>query len=1150
MANIAELLAAASKHYQSGRRDLAINCLRQALQLRPNIPKAHNNLGVALVEEGRRIEAIVSFREALRLKADYPEAHNNLGNALRELDQPREALVHFREALRLRPAYPSAHSNLILTLHYLPGYDARAIHEECRRWNHQHAEPLRGSIQPHDNVRDPERRLRVGYVSLSFRDHVCSFFTLPLLSRHDHRQVEVYCYADVERPDAVTERHRGYADVWRDTTGMTDAKVAELVRGDRIDILVDLAMHTAGNRLLMFARKPAPVQVAWLAYPGTTGLDAMDYRLTDPYLDPPGLFDACYPEQSLRLPQTFWCYDPLTDGPPVNALPAVSASVFTFASLNALCKINEGCLALWARVLRELPRSRLLLLAPPGDPRRRVQTILEGEGISADRLAFSDRLPRAEYLRLYHQVDLCLDPMPYNGHTTSLDALWMGVPTITLVSTATAFGRAGFSQLSNLGLTELAADTADQYVATTARLAGDWPRLQELRATLRQRLQQSPLMDAARFARNVEECYRLMWRRWSQPAQTPQAAPVSLSQTLELARTHYQAGRLEQAEQLYRQILQGDPNQVDALHLLGLIAGRTERYQLASDYLRNALRLNPDYAEAHNNLGNVYILQGKLPEAVASFRQAVRAKPDYVAAYNNLGNALRELGQPAEAVASLRQALRLRADYADAHANLGLALQAQGQRDEAEVHFQRAQRLKQADAHANRGNVCKDRGQIAEAIACYDQALQLVPDFLRTASNRLYALHYRGGITLGELAASHADFGRRFGTPLEATWQPHSNRPDPDRRLRIGFLSPNLHRHPVGYFLIGFLDHLDRQQVEVACYSNAADQDALTARLRSAVAGWQDVYGWTDEDLAQRIRADGIDILFDLAGHSARNRLLVFARKPAPIQVSWVGYPGETGLRAMDYILADRYEIPPEAEPHYALRVLRMPHAYVCYEPPDYAPAVSALPAQERGYVTFASFNNPAKIGPEVIAIWAQILQRLPQARLVLKYKGMGESAAASRFAQMFAGHGVDSRRVAFLGRSPHAELLAQYQGVDVGLDTFPYNGGLTTLEAVWMGVPVVTWPGQTFAGRHSLTHLANMGLTQMIAANPEEYVAVAVSLAEDLGALAALRAGLRQRMAASPLCDGKQFARDFVQKFRDIWREWCGRQSAGAVNA
>jgi predicted O-linked N-acetylglucosamine transferase (SPINDLY family) len=534
---------------KQGKLADAIVCYQRALQLRPNYYEAHCNLGNALRAQGRLVEAVANLRQAVQLRPDSPEAHNNLGIAMQALGELGEAMVSYQHAVRLRPDYSEAylnlgavlrdqgllddalatyrtalqrktdaariHSSLILTLHYHPGYDAQAIFEECCRWSRQYADLLKNSILRHFNPPNPERRLRIGYVSPDFvGHHVDCFFTIPLLSNHDHRQFEVFCYADVARPDALTERLRGHADVWRDTVRHSDQQLADLVRSDQIDILIDMKLHTPHNRLGVFARKPAPVQVAWLGYTGTTGLATIDYRLTDPYLDPPGLLDVFYSEASLRLPDTFWCYDPLTDQPPVSSLPALETGVITFGCLNNFCKINDGCLALWARVLEAVPRSRLLLLAPRGRAREHVAARLDQAGIAAPRVEFADRQPRPEYLKLYNRIDLGLDPVPCNGQTTSLDAFWMGVPMITLVSKTTAFGRAGWSQLSNLGLQELAAETPDQYVELAMHLARDLPKLQQLRGTLRQRMLGSPLMDSRRFAGHMEQAYRQMWCRW------------------------------------------------------------------------------------------------------------------------------------------------------------------------------------------------------------------------------------------------------------------------------------------------------------------------------------------------------------------------------------------------------------------------------------------------------------------------------------------------------------------------------------------------------------------------------------------------------------------------------------------------------------
>jgi protein O-GlcNAc transferase len=494
--------------------DESIAACRRAIAIRPNYAEAHNNLGNALRELGQLDESIAAFRQAIALEPDLSEAHNNLGNALKDQGQLDLAMAAYRAALLLKPDYPGAQSNLLYVMYFHPGYDAQAIYEEHRRWSQQHAEPLMKFVQPYTNDRNPERRLKIGYVSPDFHEHCQSLFTVPLFSHHNHRDFEIFCYSHQVHTDALTTRLKSFADVWRNVAQISDQQLSEIIRNDQIDILVDLTMHMANSRPQLFARKPAPVQVAWLAYPGTTGLSAMDYRLTDPWLDPPGLFDTCYSEESIRLPDTFWCYDPLTNEPQINDLPALQNGFITFGCLNNFCKINDGVLKLWAQVLAAVPNSRLILLVPAGQVRQWVQDKFREQGIDAKRVEFADYKPRAEYLKSYNRIDLGLDTQPYNGHTTSLDSLWMGVPVVTLVG-QTVVGRAGWSQLCNIGLQQLAALTPDEFVFIAAELAGDLPRLRELRSGLRQRMQASPLMDASRFAHNIETAYRKMWHRYT-----------------------------------------------------------------------------------------------------------------------------------------------------------------------------------------------------------------------------------------------------------------------------------------------------------------------------------------------------------------------------------------------------------------------------------------------------------------------------------------------------------------------------------------------------------------------------------------------------------------------------------------------------------
>jgi predicted O-linked N-acetylglucosamine transferase (SPINDLY family) len=502
----------------AGYPDKAIAAYRKAIAIKPDLAEAHNNLGNALNDLGQLDEAIAAYRAAIALKPKFAQALSNLGNVLKDTGELDEAIMAYRAAVAADPGFAAAASNLVFAVQLHPRYDAAAIAEESRRWDRQHAEPLRHLIVRHSNDRAPDRRLRIGYLSADFRNHVVGRNILPLFLQHDRNGFEITCYAHVTHPDEMTDRFQKSADRWRNIVGVSDEQAAALIREDKIDILVDLTLHLSGNRLLIFARKPAPVQATFAGYPGSTGLRCIDYRLSDPYLDPAGMDQSVYSEQTIRLPDSFWCYDPMDcRDVSVNALPAVEQNAITFGCLNNLCKVNDAVLSLWAKVLQQVDASRLVLLSNPGAHRERTIRQLAAERIDPARVTFAAYQPRRQYLERYRQIDIGLDSFPYNGHTTSLDSFWMGVPVVTLIGQS-AVSRAGWSILSNLGLTELAAATPDQFVQIAVGLASDLPRLRELRLTLRERMERSPLMDAPKFAGNIESAYRQMWRAWSETA--------------------------------------------------------------------------------------------------------------------------------------------------------------------------------------------------------------------------------------------------------------------------------------------------------------------------------------------------------------------------------------------------------------------------------------------------------------------------------------------------------------------------------------------------------------------------------------------------------------------------------------------------------
>jgi protein O-GlcNAc transferase len=504
MANLGSVLR------MRGRIADAIRILRRAVELDPNLPEAFNNLGIALKEDGRLDEAVTTYRKCLSLRPSMGDTTNNLGNAYKDCGNVLDAVACYGRALVMGFANPGVHSNLVYTLQFHPGYDDESIFREQRRWNEIYAAPLKNTIRKHDNDRSPDRKLRIGYVSPYFYHQAESFFVVPLLKNHDRSQVEVHCYASVIRPDPMTEKLRASTEVWHDVLGLTDADLAERIRADRIDVLIDLAMHMAHNRMITFAHKPAPVQAAWLAYPGGTGVDAMDYRITDAYMDPLDKTTAYYREQSYRVPDCWCCYDACCNTPAATPRPD---RPIRFGSINNPCKNNEATLSLWAKVMRAVSDSRLLMQAFSESDRQRIRSIFQNAGVAPERIEFVPRRLRIDYLRLYDSIDICLDPLPYNGITTTCDALWMGVPVVTLVG-KTAAGRAGVSILSTVGLPEMIAHNEDQFLEIATALANDASRLAELRSTLRNRTEKSPLMDGPGFARKMETAYRQMWRQW------------------------------------------------------------------------------------------------------------------------------------------------------------------------------------------------------------------------------------------------------------------------------------------------------------------------------------------------------------------------------------------------------------------------------------------------------------------------------------------------------------------------------------------------------------------------------------------------------------------------------------------------------------
>ncbi|HET9580326.1 MAG TPA: tetratricopeptide repeat protein [Usitatibacter sp.] len=555
---------------------------------------------------------------------------------------------------------------------------------------------------------------------------------------------------------------------------------------------------------------------------------------------------------------------------------------------------------------------------------------------------------------------------------------------------------------------------------------------------------------------------------------------------------------------------------------------------------RAALQLDRNHVRACNLLGMIVQAKGDARAAIPLYRKALSLQQHFPDALCNLGGALEEAGRPAEALVCLRRAIAQRPDFAEAWANLGSVLLKQEEPGRALDCYRRALALKpgMAEVHVGIAGALGAQGKVREAIASTRQAIALFPQAAAWHSALLAHLMLHAEVTPGECARSHFEFASRFEQPLRAAWRPHGNDRDPERRLKVGFVSGDLWDHPVTRFIEPVWQALPRSSIDLHVYSNGRVRDAATDRLRSLAGRWHDVQALTDERVVELVRSDGIDILVDLSGHTAYNRLLAFARKPAPVQATWIGYPGTTGLESIDYLICDPFNAPHGLyERYYREKFARLPSA-VAFEPPREAPEVNPLPALRTGILTFGSFNRPAKLREPVIEAWSRVLHALPQSRMLIGHAG--DPGLCASLQRQFAACGIAVERLAFRPRMAFPEYLAAHHEVDIMLDTWPYTGGTTSNHALWMGVPLVTLRGPSRAHCQGAAAMARLGLEDWIAGDVDEFVELAVARAQDLHALARLREGMRRRWLESPWLDRGIVARGLEAALRLMWRRWC----------
>jgi len=601
----------------------------------------------------------------------------------------------------------------------------------------------------------------------------------------------------------------------------------------------------------------------------------------------------------------------------------------------------------------------------------------------------------------------------------------------------------------------------------------------------------------------------------------------------------------------YQRVLDIKPESAVAHNNLGLAFHSLSRFDEAIQCYNKAFTLKPSYAEAYYNLGITLSTVGQLDTAVNSYKIALKINPNFADAHNNLGNILSDLGQTDKAIKSFNQAIKIKPDYAEAYNNYGITLKKLGQFNAAIKIYKKALAVDPnfALGHYNLGNIYKDLGQLDAAVKSYEKALRIKPDYIEAHNNRLFTFNYLTNYDAELNLTKAIKFGTLLKEKVTSRFTDFKGFNEP-ARLRVGLVSGDLRVHPVGHFLEHVILELAQRNLELIAYTTYPKFDNLSAHIKPYFSDWKILYGLNDEMAAKLIHDDGIHILIDLSGHTAHNRLPVFAFKPAPVQVSWLGYFATTGLAEIDYIVGDPYVTPLENQSSFVEKIWQLPESRWCFTPPDYNIICGNLPALHLKFITFGCFNNYTKLNDTVVALWAKILNHISDSRLFLKASQFQDQTVREEVIQRFLVYGLDAKRITLEGFDSRENYFLAYQHVDIALDPFPFTGGTTTVEALWMGVPVLTLEGNSLVSRQGVGILINAGLPNWIAKNQDEYLTKAISFTTDLDKLAILRSGLRKCVLSSPLFDAVRFSENFENALSGMWRHQNCTAKSGQVSA
>ncbi len=1140
----------------------ALDSFRTALDLNPSNAAAWNNRGCVLVNLGRYSEAISCFDGALAREPRFAQAHINRGSAHASLKQYGAAIADFESALAIQPDFPYAAGNLAL------------YRMQCSDWRHFAEDKtliangiregkrivlpfihLALSDSPAEQLRCAEiftandipqaaplwrgekyrhGRIRIAYVSADFHAHATAALMSGVFEQHDRNAFETIAVS-FGRDDNSSMRRRvmGAFDRFIDVRQKSDLEIATLLRQLEIEIAVDLKGYTKDNRAGIFSHRPCPVQASYLGYPGTMAAPFIDYLIADRIIVPE---EACdfYPERIAWLPDSYQCNTarPIAVEAGSRAHWGLPEQAFVFCCFNNSFKIGPEIFTVWMRLLRAVRGSVLWLLEDTPELRENLRREAEMRGIAGGRLVFAPRVPLDEHLGRHRHADLFLDTQPYGAHTTASDALWAGVPLLTVAGPAFA-ARVAASLLHAAGLPELAVPDLAAYEATALRLAWEPQTLAGIRAGLAQTRSNAPLFDTAKFTRNLEAAFRVMRER-SQRDESPQNFDVLPNQNQPL------------------QAAPAIPDAAAAAFVQGCKLVRENDLVGALPWFDESIFIAPDFVEALINRGAVLVALDRPSDAIGSLDHAVSVNPSMAEAWNNRGNALSALGRNDEAVASYDKVLALRPRQIETLINRGTALLALRRNEDALASYEAALQVNAGNAAAlhGRANAFFSLKRFEEAIRDFEAVVAADPArdvagilaFCRLQCCDWGLLEQDRALFSGmnlcptgpgidpfqylAISSSAADQRRcaeiwtamKHPPRLGHLWTGQDYGHD---RIRVAWLSADFRNHPVAQNLAGVWERLERTGIEsIAIGWGASDGGEARARALRSFDEFIPVEGMSDRDAARLIREREIDIAVDLMGFTAECRPGILAARPAPVHVSFLGFAGTMGAPYIDFVIADAVAIPDEERSNFSETVLHLPGSFF---PLDPSRAIAAAPSRseaglpETGFV-FACFNNAYKFTPELFDIWMRLLRNMDGSVLWLSSAGTAARHNLQREAEL---REIDPARLIFAPYVSEPERhLARLGLADLFLDTLPYNAHATAADALLAGLPVLTCKGKTFAGRVAASLLCAAGLPELVTPDLVAYETLALTLARDSLALDSIRARLADARQTQPIFD------------------------------